>query len=90
MQEILRYLAKHPEAGDTLQNIAKWWIPFERLLPKWSVVEEALAYLVAQGLITETSLPGGQKFYKVMPDQRATIVQLVQEQVKPRNEVIMN
>jgi hypothetical protein len=35
MQEILGYIAKHPDAGDTLQNIAKWWIPFERLLASW-------------------------------------------------------
>jgi hypothetical protein len=90
MQEILLYLASHPNAGDTLQNIAKWWIPFERLLPRWSIVEEALAYLVAQGLLTETILPGGQKFYKVVPGQRAKIAQLIGEQIKPRKEVIRN
>jgi hypothetical protein len=79
MQEILRYLTKHSEAGDTLQNIAYWWIPFEQLPPKWSVVEEAVDYLVAGGLLSETVLPGGKKFYSVIGDQRARIVQLLQE-----------
>ncbi len=78
MQEILQYVAKHPEAGDTLQNIANWWIPFERLLPKWTVVEEALAYLVTQGVIAETTLPGGQKFYKANLAQQHRITQLLQ------------
>ena len=80
MQEILEYLSKHPEAGDTLQNIAEWWIPFERLLPKWSVVQEAVAYLVAQGLISETVLPDGKKFYKVIPAQSTKIAELVQRE----------
>lgn len=79
-QEILRYLAKHPEAGDTLANIAKWWIPFERLLPRWKEVEEAIASLLAQGLISETVLPSGQKFYKLVPGQLERIVRLIEEE----------
>lgn len=79
VQEILRYLKKHSQAGDTLQNIAHWWIPFEQLPLQWSVVEEAVDYLVARGLLSETVLPGGKKFYKIIGDQRARIVQLIQE-----------
>lgn len=78
VQEVLRYLSRHPEAGDTLEHIAKWWLPVERLLPKLEVLEETLAYLVAQGVVTETVLPGGEKFYKVTPDQRTKIAQLIQ------------
>lgn len=81
IQEILRYLVDHPEAGDTLQNIAMWWIAPERLLPKWKEVkevEEALAYLVTQGVIAETTLPGGQKFYKAVLAQQHRITQLLQ------------
>jgi hypothetical protein len=88
VQEILRYLANHPDAGDTVENIAKWWIPFERLLPRWSVVEQALAYLIAQGLLAESTLPGGQRFYKVVPGERAKIARLVQEKVTLRKDSI--
>jgi Flp pilus assembly pilin Flp len=79
MQEILGYIAKHPDAGDTFQNIAEWWIPFERLLASWKALEEVLAYLTARGVMTETVLPGGEKFYKANPDQHARIAQFLQE-----------
>lgn len=78
MQDVLRYLSRHPEAGDTLEHIAKWWLPVERLLPKLEELEETLAFLVAQGVVTETVLPGGEKLYKVTPGQRTKIVQLIQ------------
>ena len=72
MAEILRYLAMHPEAGDTPQNIAQWWISFERFLPKLSDVEEALAYLVVEGIVSKTVLLGGERFYKAVPGRIQT------------------
>lgn len=50
VEAILRYLHSHPDAADTVEGIAKWWLPAE-----WCVdtrtVEAALARLGTQGLI---------------------------------------
>ena len=47
---IRRYLSSHPEAVDSAEGIAKWWLPRE-----WCVdvatVEAALARLLEQQLI---------------------------------------
>ncbi len=47
---ILRYLHAHPEAVDSAEGIAKWWLPAD-----WCVdvhtVESALSRLQEQGLV---------------------------------------
>lgn len=47
---ILRYLHDHPDAADTVEGIAKWWLP-----AAWRVdidaVQCALFRLEAQGLV---------------------------------------
>ena len=47
---ILRYLYAHPEAVDSAEGIAKWWLPAD-----WCVdvqtVETALTRLSKQGLV---------------------------------------
>ncbi|MBP7525373.1 MAG: hypothetical protein KA779_11455 [Propionivibrio sp.] len=47
---ILRYLASHPDAADTSEGIAKWWVPTERGVDT-DAVRSALARLEAQGLV---------------------------------------
>ena len=47
---ILRYLASHPDAADTSEGIAKWWLPADRGIDTGAVLS-ALARLEAQGLV---------------------------------------
>lgn len=47
---ILRYLASHPDAADTSEGIAKWWLPADRAADPEAVLS-ALAHLEAQGLV---------------------------------------
>jgi len=47
---ILRYLASHPDAADTSEGIAKWWLQTERGVDTEAVLS-ALARLEAQGLV---------------------------------------
>lgn len=50
---VLRYLQEHPDAKDTLQGIAQWWILRECAERKLSEVEEGVSVLLAKGLIVE-------------------------------------
>ena len=61
---ILFYLKKHPEAKDTLEGIAEWWI--EKQLVETSVESVALALsrLCHEGLVTEEKMAGENNFYK--------------------------
>lgn len=50
VEAILRYLDQHPDAADTLEGIAKWWLPTEWSMDL-STVEAALDRLETQGLV---------------------------------------
>jgi hypothetical protein len=47
---ILRYLDSHPDAADTVEGIAKWWLPKAWCADARSVLV-ALERLEAQGLV---------------------------------------
>ena len=56
MREILRYLVAHPDAKDTVDGIARWWIAPPGDDPHrqgWNrdVVQEAIDGLVARGWV---------------------------------------
>lgn len=51
--EILAYLAAHPDARDTLEGIVQWWL-LEQEIKRWTAdVEAALADLIGEGLVIE-------------------------------------
>ena len=58
--EILRYLKSNPDASDTSEGIAKWW-----LLDKYPAAEvaEALDGLVARGQIESVTGKDAQRVY---------------------------
>jgi Fe2+ or Zn2+ uptake regulation protein len=48
---ILDYLLRNPEAGDTLEGIAEWWLEIERIESSVDDVADALESLVQRGMI---------------------------------------
>jgi len=62
---IVSYLGKHPEAQDTLDGIADWWLTFERIELSTNAVADALTDLVRQGIVTLQKSGDGATFYKL-------------------------
>ena len=52
-QEIMTYLAEHPEAQDTLDGIVQWWLMDAKMRYQEKNVKSALIDLVKQGYIQE-------------------------------------
>jgi len=48
-KEIKVYYRENPNAGDTVEGIASWWIASQRLKSSKILVQNALEYLVNQG-----------------------------------------
>jgi hypothetical protein len=48
IREILRYLIEHPDAKDTPEGIARWWLPADLDVHRIDAVEKALDYLVSE------------------------------------------
>jgi Fe2+ or Zn2+ uptake regulation protein len=63
-QRILRYLQEHPEAADSLEGIASWWLPQSGQAMSTEAVREALALLVAQQRIARIDLADRHTLYQ--------------------------
>ena len=62
--EILDYLARHPQAQDTVEGIAEWWILEQRAQASAVQVKAALERLVARGLVSAQTSRDGRVFYR--------------------------
>jgi hypothetical protein len=61
---ILAYLADNPDAGDTLDGIVEWWMLTQTIKFETHTVSQAVAKLVADGLIIEKRI-NSRIIYKV-------------------------
>ena len=64
-QELLGYLARHPDAQDTLEGILEWWLLEEKIRRRAFEVKEALAELVKSGLLRERKGKDDRTHYRV-------------------------
>jgi hypothetical protein len=64
-RDILSYLTRHPEAQDTVAGIVEWWLLEEHIKRRSQNVKEALAELVASGLIVEIVGKDSQTRYRI-------------------------
>lgn len=61
---MLGYLSEHPQASDTLQGIAEWWITREQVKVDVEILRKVLRGLAEQGLLEESGA-GEQKRYRL-------------------------
>jgi DNA-binding IclR family transcriptional regulator len=52
-EAILEYLAEHPQASDTLEGIAEWWIMRQQIRVEAARVAKVLRRLTKNGLVEE-------------------------------------
>ena len=51
-REIEQYLAAHPQALDSLEGIATWWVLRQRIRTEVGLVQAALGQLMAAGVVS--------------------------------------
>jgi hypothetical protein len=61
--QILRYLLEHPEAQDTIDGIADWWLTERIVRQGIAEVEIALSHLVERGLVDVAVREDGKRHY---------------------------
>ncbi len=77
---ILRYLETYPEAKDTLEGIAQWWLWLELTESRRGELKQAVSLLVSRGLILETRRDGIPSYYGLDPKQRDAITRILRNQ----------
>ena len=76
--EILSYLVENPDAGDTLEGIARFWTAKQRIDVMLGDFQEAIEDLVAEGLLIErpSRAPSGgtpQRYFQLNPARKKEI-----------------
>lgn len=66
--EILDYLARHPDAEDTIDGILHWWV-LDACIRKWTPkIAETVTQLVERGFLEERTSAEGRIFYRLAPN----------------------
>lgn len=63
-ETILRYIAAHPDACDSLEGISDWWLARQRYDDARSDVAAAIKQLVARGQIEASTGADGLTVYR--------------------------
>jgi hypothetical protein len=69
-RRILAYLDENPDANDTCEGIAEWWLLEREIRERQAQVEQALAELVAEGWVIASRRADARVHYRLNPDRR--------------------
>ena len=64
VQHLSRYLRNHPDACDTSEGIARWWIDADPAPVPVAIVETALGWMSACGVIEASHAADGRVRYR--------------------------
>lgn len=76
---ILSYLADNPEANDTPEGIAQWWLLEREIREQTAAVERSLAELAEEGWLIAAHPAGSPPRYRLNPVRTAEIRALLRE-----------
>jgi len=76
---ILQYLQAHPDAKDTLDGIAQWWLLKEWTERKHQQIEASLSELVSSGLVVERRRDGMPPYYWLNRAKQDEITQMLND-----------
>ena len=63
--EVLSYLVKHPQAQDTMEGIAEWWLLEQRITVVVRNLEPVLHNLVESGFLLASKCEEGRFYYRL-------------------------
>lgn len=61
---IRRYLETRPNAAETVEGVAKWWLARQRYADSVELAQQALDYLENKGKVVRFRLAGGKVMYR--------------------------
>ncbi len=76
-REILDYFLRNPQAADNLEGVARWRLMQEQVHRSVEEVDQALGWLVAEGLLLKESAEGSDAIFRLNVDKRAQAQRLL-------------
>ncbi|RPI70484.1 MAG: hypothetical protein EHM45_24825 [Desulfobacteraceae bacterium] len=80
LTDILRYLIAHPEARDTIEGIAHWWLLEQNIQEQLTRIQSVLDDLVAMGLIVEKAGADRRPSYQINAARVEEIKRFLQQE----------
>jgi hypothetical protein len=71
--EVLGYLLRHPEAQDTVEGVAEWWLLERRVAEAMANVEAVVSSLVAREFLVATEAKDGRVYYRLNREREREI-----------------
>ena len=65
-EQIVKYLQKNPDSGDTLEGIARFWLKFEKIDQSVDDVRDALEMLIEKGVLRRNETSTGKTIYELV------------------------
>lgn len=62
-EQITGYLNNHPNAADTVEGIAKWWLPGKRFEVSKLMIQRALDQLISSSVVEINTNLSGHNVY---------------------------
>jgi hypothetical protein len=81
--EILEYLVRHPQAGDTIEGIVEWWLLEQRIVHALEKAQTSLNELVARRLLLAHRALDGRTHYRLYPGKLEEVRQIVRSTRRP-------
>jgi DNA-binding IscR family transcriptional regulator len=76
-RRILEYLAENPDANDTAEGIAQWWLLEREIRDRRAEVESSLSELVAAGLLVASRGAGAGTRFRLNPERTDEVLGLI-------------
>jgi hypothetical protein len=76
--DVMRYFLTNPSAADTLEGIARWRLLEARVSENIAETRAAIAWLVANGYLTQLSSPAADPLFQLNTEARARAEELVE------------
>lgn len=72
--EILDYLARHPDAEDTIEGMLQWWV-LDSCIRNWAPkIEQTVTELTSRGLLEARTSREGRVLYRLARDHRTSFL----------------
>jgi hypothetical protein len=80
-RDILEYFLRNPQAADSLEGVAHWRLLDQAINRTLADSQTALEFLVHEGFLRETLLPGSEPVYSLNQDKRGEAQQIVSSEI---------
>ena len=81
---VLGYLARNPDAQDTLPGIIEWWLLDHQIRTRTAEIKGVIDQLVAEKLILKRRGSDLQTHYRINPRRHRRITAVLEDQIDAR------